>query len=135
MRHRRIIGMKRAVWIAAAYVAAGAGCALRKAGPPATVLSTEDFIADPTTVPTDLRPPAPAVERPAPSPQAPISVAAASEGILSVTAEAGAPTGEAPAAPLEPPVFVDAKVGEINGRPVRADEVLDLVGGRMRAAA
>src|SRR5204862_5367653 len=130
MWNPQIIGVgKTAICIAAASLAAGAGCALRKAGPPATVLSTQDFVADPTTVPTDLRPPALMAERPAPAATPPISVAAASEGILNVTGEAGAPTGKGTAAPGEPPVLVDAKGGEINGRPVRAEEGFDAPGG------
>jgi len=39
------------------------------------------------------------------------------------------------AAPVEAPVLLDAKVGDINGRPVFASEFLDPIEGRLRAEA
>jgi hypothetical protein len=55
--------------------------------------------------------------------------------MLNVVAEAGAPaTGEAAAA-AEPPTLIDAKIGEINGRPIRVDDVLGRMADRLRASA
>lgn len=115
-----------------------AGCALQKS-PPAQVLQNRDFIADPATTPTTA-PAQPALATanelpPAPVTAPPISAAAASDGLLDVTAQPGAPTGDAPAAPAEDPILVDAKVGELSGRPVRVEEILDDIAARLRAKA
>jgi hypothetical protein len=67
------------------------GCGLQKRAEPTTVLKTEDFISDATTLPTDTGPASPTtVSITAPPP---ITAAAASEGILNVTAVPGAPIG------------------------------------------
>lgn len=48
----------------------------------------------------------------------------------------GAPTESfEPSFPVEAPVLLDAKVGDINGRPVFASEFLDPIAGRLRAEA
>jgi hypothetical protein len=109
-----------------------AGCGLQKA-PPVTVLTTQDFIIDPATAPTQAQQHAPSAivtppADPAPAPSTAvkptISSAAASEGVLNVTAQTGFPLGDASSPPIEDAVLIDAKVGEINGKPVRADDVL-----------
>src|SRR5262249_38109006 len=51
-------------------------------------------------------------------------------------ASVGVPVlAEAPAPAAAPAMLIDAKVGELNGRPVRADEVLNVVGSDLRATA
>ncbi len=49
--------------------------------------------------------------------------------------EPGAPAGTAEAIPVTEPVLLDAKVGDINGRPVFAGEFLEPLEGRLRAKA
>lgn len=63
-----------------------------------------------------------------------VSVGAASEGVNAV-AVAGAPAGDAGAEASGPPVLIDQKVGEINGRAVRVKDILDEVGLGPRLAA
>lgn len=144
---------RTAITLAALPCLLAAGCSLQKA-PPAAVLATQDFIADPVTSPTqrtttDAVPATPTTttaEAPTAAPLAPaapraarppvISPLAASDGLYGLEAVPGEPDPDAAAIPLESPVLVDAKVGEINGRPVRADDVLGGgVGNRLRAIA
>jgi hypothetical protein len=163
-------------WILAVGGAlAAGGCGLQKnAG--ATVLRTEDFIADPTTTPTERSGrQAASVERQRPDPpladwedfgenrpgesaaeyplaEAPVTSLSppttspeqkpaglslgASDGSYDISAHAGEPQLAAAAGPAAgAPVLVDAKVGEINGRPVRVQEMFDELGDRLRAAA
>jgi hypothetical protein len=128
-----------------------AGCALQK-NKQATALSSADFVADPTTTPTQASPAAsekdggeeaePAVvEAPAAS-VGPVPAAAAapgigaSDGAFDLSVAAGGPDLQGPQPDSSGgPVLVEAKVGEINGRAVRVQEVLDVVGGRLDAAA
>lgn len=58
----------------------------------------------------------------------------AGDGLLEVTPGAPEFEGGAPP-PAEPPEIVDAVVGEINGRPVRIESMLDQAGDRLRAIA
>lgn len=114
-----------------------AGCGLQKSSQPTSVLTTEDFIADPTTLPTQAGTTSDPGEVTPATPLPPvISVAAASEGILNVSAAPGAP-GDSGAAlsPSGPATLVDAKVGELNGRPVRAQQVLGELGPLLSAKA
>jgi parvulin-like peptidyl-prolyl isomerase len=127
---------------------AASGCGLQKGAAPATVLHTRDFIADPTTSPTELKPrraaapappetPAPTVI-PAPLPTPTVTTPeAARGGVDEVTIVPGEPAIRAGVAPAEPAVLVDSKVGEINGSAVRAGEILDdrSIGPRLEAAA
>ncbi len=138
----------------AALTAVTPGCILEK-NRQATVLESADFVADPTTTPTG---------RPADVPQAgaggsepaavPVAEApavtvgggaerppaagalGATDGAFDVSVAAGPPvlSGDAPE-PVGMPVLVEAKVGEINGRPIRVQELLDEVGPRLEATA
>lgn len=111
------------------FSASLAGCGLQKGSEPARVLTTQDFIGDATTIPTQTGPAA------APEPVV-MSSAAASAGVVSVTAVPGDPTLEAEApAPSASPVLIDAKVGELNGRPVRASVELGELGIELGNAA
>lgn len=130
-----------------------AGCGLQK-GVTVKVLKTEDFVGDPGTMPTQAQAsvkttdasPAPAAEQRAPvtidqppalpTPPKTISVAAASDGLFDVLAVPGAPeSGVGMPGASGPPQLVDAKVGELNGRPVRATDILDELGPRLKAVA
>lgn len=124
-----------AAWLVAGGVIALGGCALQKQAPPARVLKTEEFVSDPATLPQDPRPEAEIALPDAPAPQV-VTAAAASEGVFDVSAKVGRPedNGAAPKA-AEAARIVDAKVGEINGRPVRVDDVLDELGARLAASA
>lgn len=116
--------------LAAAGIAATiAGCSARQSQP-ARLLQTEDFIAEEarsrevaqTPVRTEYTAPetAPVVQPPV------ITRREALEGIEDVTAVVGSPClrPNAEATPVRKPVLIDAKIGEINGRPVRVNEVL-----------
>jgi hypothetical protein len=60
----------------------------------------------------------------------------ASEGIMDVVATPGPPTlATGPAKPVSKPVLVDAKVGDVNGRPIYAAEFLEPMASRLRAQA
>jgi hypothetical protein len=126
--------------LAVCATAALPGCGLQKGAQPQTVLRTEDFIADPTTTPTELRParaPTLAAAPPAvtaigasdqgePLGDAPaITPEEARSGVGEVVLEPGDPHLGVSAEAAEPPVLVDAKVGEINGRAIRVGDVLD----------
>ena len=95
--------------------------------PSATTASNEtttrvlDTTASPTASPTT---------RPTSGPLA------ASEGMIDVTAQAGAPEALSPAArPVGQAMLIDAKVGDVNARPVFASAFLDTMGERLRAEA
>jgi hypothetical protein len=144
---------RTATTVCAIGLLSAAGCGLQK-NRPATVLRSSDFVVDPTTTPTQAAA-APPVESPGggvaegeveapavsvgnvgvePPPAAP--AIGASDGAFNVSATAGGPDLSGP----EPgstggPVLVEAKVGEINGRPVRVQDVFEVVGGRLDAAA
>ncbi|MDX2018260.1 MAG: hypothetical protein SFY95_11575 [Planctomycetota bacterium] len=61
---------------------------------------------------------------------------AASEGMIDVTAQTGAPEALSPAArPVGQAMLIDAKVGDVNARPVFASAFLDTMGERLRAEA
>lgn len=119
---------------------AAAGCRSGSKAP--TVLKTEDFIADPATMPTTLPATSPqsvasAGTRTA-APRAKVSVPEAREGVKEISVETSAPSkpGQFPAAiPTEMTTLVDAKIGEINGRPIRVGEMFDAVGDRLSATA
>jgi hypothetical protein len=112
-------------------IASLAGCGLQKGTAPAQVLTTQDFIGDATTIPTETGPASPSAP-----PTVVVSSAVASGGVVSVTAVPGGPSldGE-PAAASASPVLIDAKVGELNGRPVRASVELDQLGNELGNAA
>jgi hypothetical protein len=150
-------------------LAAAAGlsaCALQK-NPSATVLRSEDFIADPTAAPT-AQAPAPA-ETPddtdffvaqdeppfslaldqAPPPAPPITSTAvappplprphalsAHDDAYDLAAIPGEPILSGPTpAPAASPILIDAKLGELNGRPVRVQELMDELGPRLATKA
>jgi len=123
------------MWMVAGGVLALGGCALQKKAPTARVLKTEEFVSDPTTMPQE---PVLASEiaLPAAASAPVVTAATASEGVFDVSARIGKPedSGEAPKA-AGPVQIVDAKVGEINGRPVRVDDVLGELGPRLAASA
>lgn len=114
------------------------GCASRQ-DEPARLLRTEDFLADressravaQSPVPLEDQPPTAPPERtadrpPSPAPQEP----------RDIIAVPGAPLlSPAAAQPVESPVLINAKVGEINGRPVMAAEILDISAPRLRQVA
>jgi hypothetical protein len=111
-----------------------AGCALQKPSQPPTVLKTEDFIADPTTIPTQADQPSVSTSPATPLPPV-VSAAAASDGVLNVTAIPGAPVDtESPKSAFHP-IVIDEKVGELNGRPIRAELVLRELGPQLAAKA
>jgi hypothetical protein len=110
-------------WIALAGTGALTACSGSQRPP--VVLKTEDFIADPATMPTTLPAADPRVPGVAPAPNAAaprsIPVGEATTGLTDVVVAPGpAPAADWPAAtPAEAPVLIDTKIGEINGRPIR----------------
>lgn len=60
---------------------------------------------------------------------------AASEGLEKLTATVGAPPLSASPAPIAAPEFLDAKIGDINGKPVFAAAFLDDLAPRLSARA
>lgn len=126
-------------WIAGVCLwGALAGCAGSKSASPATVLRSEDFIADPATMPTELPPaptsaPAARIDSVTPAP-----IAAAPDPILKdVVIQPGPPpipTSEE-STPAEAPALIDAKIGEMNGRAVRVEDVLRELGPRLSQVA
>src|SRR5262249_55095279 len=65
-----------------------------------------------------------------------VSAPAPTDETFNVSASVGAPVlAEAPAPAAAPAMLIAAKVGELNGRPVRADEVINGVGSDVRATA
>lgn len=122
---------------------AAGGCAGGGRSEPVVVLRTEDFIADPATMPTTV----------APSPTVPVRSASVSPveeanvptrpvsqeplTINDVSVESGVPRVQpgVEARASESPVLVDAKIGEINGRPIRVDDLLRDIGPRLAAIA
>jgi len=130
------------------------GCGLQKQQRDYTVLQTEDFISDPVTMPTEVASRAETARAPEPvvpavtimSPAAatpagslPRSISTgigAGDGMFEAVAIPGSPVfGDELPPPAEPPLVVDAKVGEINGRPVRVGDMLDQAGDRLRTIA
>lgn len=119
--------------------AAVAGCTGRGAAP-TSVLRTEDFIADPATMPT-ANAPSPvestsSAPKGTPTTRAALSVAQAREGVKDLSVKRGVPPprNSPLAASSESLVLVDAKIGEINGRPIRVDEMFDPAQGATRLA-
>jgi len=98
------------------------------------VLRTEDFIADPATLPTAVAP-SPTEPRPreaqGTAPARPVfTVQQAEQGVKDVSIKTGAPlatpAGPYPAVlPSESFSLIDAKIGEINGHPIRIDDMLE----------
>lgn len=80
---------------------------------------------------------------PAPAPQAPVraqGAVEASEGLIDAVASPGPPApllalGAGDARPISPSVLVDAKIGDINGKPIYANEFLDPMGKRLSDGA
>jgi hypothetical protein len=134
--------MRVAAWILVIYVV-GAGlcaCGLQK-NRAEVVLKNEDFIADPTTTPTEL-PPSSTVLAPAGAPAEgstaarPGRATQAAPETSDLIATVGTPQLAAGVVPaVGAPVLIDGKVGEINGRPVRVQEMLEEVGARLGAIA
>jgi hypothetical protein len=107
---------------------------LQKKAPTARVLKTEEFVSDPTTMPQE---PVLASEiaLPAAASAPVVTAATASEGVFDVSARIGKPEDRGKSQGRGPVQIVDAKVGEINGRPVRVDDVLGELGPRLAASA
>lgn len=132
----RAFAAKSRVVCLAGAVLATAGCALQKRPAPATVLKTEDFISDPATIPTEPARPEPGPVEAAQASPPVVSVAAASEGVFNVSAAVGSPEDHGQTVKSsQPAMLVDAKVGELNGRPIRVQDLLDDIGPRLNAAA
>lgn len=146
----------------AGRIVALAGAALLVAGPGAGCSGGGNKTAGATLSPQDFRrpeppapPPAPAptvaaaspgATEPAPSPAPPtrpfkpvkmIAMTEAAEGVLDVSTIPGPPPVETVPPPLssEGVIVLDAKVGEINGRPIFASAFLEPLDGRLRALA
>jgi hypothetical protein len=86
-------------------------------------------------LPPDQRPPEPepmARQAAHADPGAPGSPALADTGVYRVVPGAPSDSFE-PSIPVEAPMLLDAKVGDINGRPVFASEFFDPIAGRLRA--
>lgn len=110
------------------------GCGGSGGGTPRTVaVSPADFVASEAAATPAT--PAPVVPRPDPrvSRTGPV---AASEGIFDVTSQVGPPELSASdAGPVEEPRLVQAKVGDINGRPIYAMDFLAPMADRLQAEA
>jgi hypothetical protein len=133
-RNARIVFTPAAALIAGLIAASGCSQGSKKQ---VTVLKTEDFIADPATMPTALpasppqAAPAPAAAPESPRVATPVTVSDAREGVKDVSVSTAAPSkpGQFPAAiPTESMNLVDAKIGEINGRAIRVNEIFEAVG-------
>ncbi len=130
-------------WIAGiGTIVALTGCAGRSAPGTSTVLKTEDFITDPATIPTtrEATPTAAGgVARAGSGPaHAPMqTVRDARQGLPDVSVEPGPPAlppltnvGE-----FETPTLIDAKIGEINGRPIRVEDMFMQIGPQLEVTA
>lgn len=119
-------------WLAGVLLAAG--CASSLTGPRPVAVEAHEFAA----VPATPSPASPLPDRPALPIGQGVTIttpAAASEGLERLTASPGPPpAAENPPAPLARE-FLDAKVGDINGKPVFAADFLDELGPRLTARA
>lgn len=109
-------------------------CACSRGVKPTSVLRTEDFIADPATLPTAVAPsptePTELEARATPPARPVFTVQQAEQGVKDVSIKTGAPlatpVGPYPAVlPSESLSLVDAKIGEINGHPIRIDDMFE----------
>lgn len=124
--------------------AAGLCACTSRGSKPMTVLRSEDFIADPATLPTAVpaSPPEATVQAPigVPKPRPVFTVDQAREGVKDVSIAAGAPPPPLAGPfqvnpPSESMSLVDAKIGEINGRPIRVEDMLETEGPRLEQTA
>lgn len=116
--------------LAAAAAAALAACS-HESLPNARPLTTADFTSG-----TPVPPPAPdPVQTPPTTPEpVTLSAIAAREGVVDVSALPGPPElPSEPAVAVEAPVLVDAVVGDINGKPIRAETILEPMAERLIA--
>lgn len=98
---------------------------------PATEIQTDAFVAPGATSVRWVASGPAEVEAASPAPLPVIG-----DPALDVRAEPGAPGGSnEPAAPAESPMFVDAKVGDVNGRPIYANAFLSSIEDRLSAEA
>jgi len=106
--------------------AAAAGCAQ-------TSTDTRSRISSSDFVDTAERSPEPA---PADPPQFVMSVEEARRGVVDIQASPGAPP-EPTDQPTRSgrPILIDAKVGDIHGKPIYVNEFFDLIGDRLEASA
>jgi hypothetical protein len=114
--------------------AAAVGCSAQRSEP-ARLLRTEDFI-DPATSGSVARAPVPLEQGMVPAggeALPPPTLAQEEPAVLDVSLSVGPAVPQVFASAAERPVLVDAKVGEINGRPIRAQEVFDVIGARLAA--
>jgi hypothetical protein len=131
--------MKRhARWIAVGTAGVLWGCASGKRE--TVVLKTEDFIADPATMPTTLPAAEPRISGVGPArnaaPVPTIPLREATTGLRDVVVAPGPlPATALPAvSAAEAPFLIDIKIGEINGRPIRLRDFEDDE-NRLRQAA
>lgn len=117
----------------------GGGTARRVEGAPPPVPATQRPVAEARSGDdanggiADLNAPGRAASSPSYTLTGPL---AASGGIGDVIAVPGPPTGSAvPAAPVGDAVLVDAKIGDVNGRPIYASTFLEPMADRLRARA
>jgi hypothetical protein len=126
--------------LAAGAAAAGTGCSAQRAEP-VRLLRTEDFVAPSAAsmkAASDQAPEGvdqtPLVQEDQSAGTAAPQVAFRNEPeLLDIGLSVGPAVPEAAALAAERPVLIDAKVGEINGRPIRAQEIFDDIGARLAA--
>jgi hypothetical protein len=123
-----------ALVLAAGIAAASGGCSTGRAES-ARLLRTQDFLADRSAASAPAETPRPAAVAAA-SPaavQVPPTPAPVPSEELDVALTIGPAVPAAQASQVERPLLIDAKVGEINGRPIRAQDVFLDVGPRIAA--
>lgn len=137
-RHGAVIGV---AGVGAGLLALAAGCGGGSGGRVShgtQALTPADFGGGGTTAVASgdsaepAAPSQPLVETQKPVVTGPV---AASEGVMNITAHAGPPRTAAPVSASGEPVLVDAKIGDINGKPVFASRFLSTRADLLRARA
>jgi len=125
--------------VAAGLAAALAGCGGGSGSPTvrgSRPLAPADFAGSGEAVAVQP-PPLQQANSPAAEPQLPVVTGpvAASEGVMNITARPGPPRSTTPVNASGSPVLVDAKIGDINGKPVFASRFLATRADLLRARA
>ncbi|GMV26079.1 MAG: hypothetical protein AMXMBFR58_21100 [Phycisphaerae bacterium] len=141
VRGVRLAGRVACVIAACGLAIGGCGGGERKTGP-RTELSAGDFVSDePAATGTAAADEAATPATPPPLPGTPArnvtrtGPVAARNGVFDVAAAPGEPKLAEFAKPVEAPVLIDAKVGDVNGRPLFVTDFFESMDARLKAQA